>query len=81
MERKMHAGEAKKGRGPACKGRQNPRRHRREDQGSGEMGRKMHAGEASKGRDRRAKGGKIPAGRVETAKAAEKREEKCTLAR
>ena len=45
------------------------------------MERKMHAGEASKGRDRRANEDKIPAGRVETAKAAEKQKEKCTPAR
>ena len=44
-------------------------------------GKKMHAGEASKGRSQRAKGGKIPAGRVEPAKPAEKGEEKCTPAR
>ena len=45
------------------------------------MGRKMHAGEMKKGRGQRANGGKIPAGTVETAKLAEKREEKCTPAR
>ncbi|WP_283243841.1 hypothetical protein [Bianquea renquensis] len=41
----------------------------------------MHAGEVKKGSGQRANEDKFSAGRVETAKAAEKWEEKCTPAR
>ncbi|MBC8544679.1 MAG: hypothetical protein ACLR23_04065 [Clostridia bacterium] len=41
----------------------------------------MHAGEARNSRGQRAHGGKLPAGIVETAKSAEKWEEKCTPVR
>ncbi|MFQ9801090.1 MAG: hypothetical protein ACLR23_21585 [Clostridia bacterium] len=41
----------------------------------------MHAGEAGNSRGQRANGGKIPAGRFETSKPEEKREEKCTPAK
>ena len=66
---------------PACKRRQNAHRQCRDVQGGGETRRKMHAGEAEKGRSQRANGGKLPAVIVETSKAAEKQDKKCTPAR
>ena len=42
---------------------------------------KMHAGEARKGRGQRANGGRLRAVSVETSKAAEKQDKKCTPAR